>query len=129
MELLKPHTSRPQRAGHFKTAIKIDLAMIIRIEQDLNKLNRLFSAASFMLAEHECRRLSFLCQQFEELKFKVMMQTQELRSCAIGLRKPISSLEMKLTGRLQLDISTLASQLDKFKSKLFSVQDCKREIL
>ena len=119
MELFKSSTNFVARTENSEAILKIDLAMIKSIEQDLNRLNLLFSAATFMLTERDVRTLSYLCQRHRHLTLKLSQQSQKLNLSLIGLRQPVSSLEMKLNKKLENEVLKMRTSLDKFKSKLF----------
>lgn len=102
---------------------------IVAIEKDLSRLSSLFITASFILAEHDVKRLSYLCRMHAQVKMELRKHFQDLKLNPIEARQVLLKHQMKLNTSLELEILNLRSQIDKFISKLFRESSGKRRPL
>jgi hypothetical protein len=88
MELTTVDRKPVRRA--FKTEPKVTTGIdaMAAIELEINRLKRLFSVASFILAKQDVQALSHFSSIHAQLKIKVMNHFQKLKSISIGIRKP-----------------------------------------
>jgi hypothetical protein len=127
MQLIETDIRIARRPLKKEASLKIARSRIIVIEQELERLNRLFSVAGCMISEHDVRTLFHLKQIKDqlELKLKSSLQKQHYRS------NTISSFagDAVLGARLLQEISSLRSRIDKLKSKLFKTSNNNRYVL
>jgi hypothetical protein len=129
MELIERNIQLPRRAIKREPTIEIGIADITAMEEELNKLQVLFSAASFILAEHKFRTLSHLCRRHAQLKLEVANYFQRLKFYSIENRKIVLKSRLRLNASLINEILSLRSRIQEFHSKLFRDRTGKRQML
>lgn len=129
MELLEGPKQLPKRQIRTVQTLSLNIPTIVTIEQDLRRLNKLFKSASFVLAQHDVKTLSYLCRKHAQLKVEIRNHFKILKSNSIVTRQLVSRPQMKLNKTLETKISSLRNQIDKFLDRLFQVSPTKRRKL
>jgi hypothetical protein len=99
------------------------------LEQELERLNALFTAASFMLCEQDFQGLSRLRQSHLILKAKMAEYFQRFRNPCRRLRRNTRKSQVQTRNNLQFELQDLSSHLQKFKHKLLKVSVRSRSYL
>jgi hypothetical protein len=129
MELIENNVQLRKRATTRQSIFDIGIADITAIEEELNSLQALFSAASFMLPEHNFRALSDLRSRHSQLKLEVVNHFQMLKYNSSENRRLMLKSGHRLNASLVKQILSLRSRLQKFHSKLFENRKVNRNIL
>jgi hypothetical protein len=129
MEAIKSIVQLPKRTVKTPPMVQTGLVSITAMEQELNRLINLFSAASFVLTAHDVQSLDHMCCLYARLKMEVADHIQNLKLNSIATRRPLSKLQMNLDARLEREILGLKTQIQTFTSKLFHKASGKRHIL
>jgi hypothetical protein len=120
MELIESKKQVPRRAVKATSTDTLEIPSIIAIGTELNKLNNMFAAASFILAAHEMHA---------ELKMRVIRHLYQLDSSSMGIRRLARGRQIDIGIMLEAEISSLRIRLEKFKSKLFKKPHGSRHLL
>ena len=91
------------------------------LEQELERLNTLFAAASFLLCEQDFQGLSRLRQSHSALKAKMAEYFQRFKNPCRRLRRNTRKSQIQTRNNLQTELQDLSSHLQKFKDKLLKV--------
>jgi hypothetical protein len=129
MELIKTEKQLTRRPAKPEPALTNGIDTIEAIEVELNRLQSLFSAASFVLAEQDVHALSHLCSMLGKLKLNVANHFQKLKSISIITRKPVPGGRIKLNSILEDEISNLKIQVERFNCRLFKKAPVHRHML
>jgi hypothetical protein len=129
MELIQSNIQLPRRTTKRESTFEIGIADITAMEKELNRLQVLFSAASFILAEHDVRTLSNLCRRHAQLKLEVASHFKRLKSYSLENRKLVLRFRQRLDPGLVNDILILRGKLQKFHDKLFREPMGRRHML
>ena len=82
MELIEKMVKLPGKVLKIESTGKMSIAAITTMEMDLNRLKKLFSAASFTISYQDFQSLSLLSIKFLQLKIEVNNHFQKLKSNA-----------------------------------------------
>jgi hypothetical protein len=129
MEAIKSIVQLPRKTANTAAVIQTGIIAIAGIEQELGRLNNLFSAASFILAAHDVESLAEMSRLHARLKSEVAEHIQRLKLNSVATIKPISKLQLMLDTRLEREILILRARVHTFTSKLFKKTSSKRHIL
>ena len=105
------------------------ITTINALEQELERLNRLFAAAGFMLSEQDFRGLSRLRQSHLVLKGKMAEYFQRFRNPCRRLRRNTRKSQLQTYNDLQFELQNLNGHLQKFKDKLLKMRASSRGYL
>jgi hypothetical protein len=129
MELLKSEIKRPQIAFMTDSKVAIGTAAIAGIEEKLNKLKKIFSVASFILAEHDVRAMAHLISKYAQLKLNMSNYLFKLKAGSTVTSKYAPGRQANLSAVLEAEILSLKLQLEKLDSKIFKKPLSNRHIL
>jgi len=119
MELIEKMVKLPGKVLKIESTGKMSIAAITTMEMDLNRLKKLFSAASFTISYQDFQSLSLLSIKFLQLKIEVNNHFQKLKSNAIGAKTFVTAKQINLDAALDMEILCLKNSIESFNSKLF----------
>jgi hypothetical protein len=129
MELIKTDIQPARRAIKREPTFETGIAAVTAMEEELNHLQVLFSAASFILAEHKVRALSHLCRLHAQLKSEVANYLQKMKQNSAENRNLMLKSQLSLNASLQNQILNLKARIQSFRSTLFRKPVAKRHLL
>lgn len=108
-----------------KQTLSTDISWIWKmdtLEQELERLNKLFAVASFMLCEQDFRGLFRLRQGHSDLKAKIAESFKRFRNPSRRLGRNARKSQLATCDRLRLELQHLSGLLQKFRDKLLKAK-------
>lgn len=129
MQTIERKVNLKARAKQAAPANSSWITTMYALEQELERLNKLFAAAGFMLSEQDFQRLFRLSQSHSALKAKMTEYFQRFKNPCRRLRLNTRKSQLQTRNNLQFELQDLSSHLRKFKDRLLKVKVSSRSYL
>ncbi|WP_285057623.1 hypothetical protein [Pedobacter ginsengisoli] len=129
MQTIERKVNPKVRAKQAASANILWITTMNALEEELERLYKLFSAASFMLSEQDFQGLFRLRQSHSGLKAKMAEYFRKFRDPRPRLRRNTRRSQIETRDKVQLELQDLSSRLQKFIDKLLKASVSSRGYL